>query len=392
MVDYSLVAFMEERLKNIPVAFNRYMFGRINWGSRLVGLTGPRGVGKSTMMLQYMLMHPSRKDMLYVTADHIWFATHSLVELADEFVKDGGKWLCIDEAHRYQGWSREIKQIYDGHPGLQIAFTGSSVLDINKGEADLSRRALMYHMQGLSFREYLKMFHGIEAPLLKLNEILGGELELPASLEHPLPLFRQYLAEGYYPFAIEGDLARRIQQVLSLTVETDIPMYADMKASTARKLKQMLGVIARSAPYKPSADNLAQEIKISKNNVADYLLWLEKAGMIGQLRDDTGGMRGLGKVEKVFLDNPTLMTVLSGDRPNIGNLRETFFYNQMRVDYDVMSSKMSDFRIEDFIFEVGGKNKGQRQIREAEKGFVVKDDIEYRYGNIIPLFLFGLTY
>ncbi len=392
MIDYSLIAFMEERLKSTPLSFNRYMFDRITWNSRLIGLTGPRGVGKSTMMLQYMLSKSSRKDMLYVTADHMWFATHSLVELADEFVKDGGKWLCIDEAHRYEGWSREIKQIYDGHPGLQIAFTGSSVLDITKGEADLSRRALMYHMQGLSFREYLKMFHGIDAPVLGLNDILYGSLGLPASLDHPLPLFRQYLEEGYYPFAIEGDLARRIQQVVSLTVETDIPMYADMKASTARKLKQMLGVIAKSAPYKPSAENLAQEIKVSKNNVGDYLLWLEKAGMIGQLRDDTGGMRGLGKVEKVFLDNPTLMTVLSGDRPNIGNLRETFFYNQMRVDYDVMSSKISDFRIDDFVFEIGGKNKGQRQIRDAQKGYVVKDDIEYRHGNIIPLFLFGLTY
>lgn len=392
MVDYSLISFMEERLKSTPVAFRRYMYSRINWESRLVGLTGPRGVGKSTMMLQYMLAQTSRKHMLYVAADHIWFATHSLVELADDFVKSGGKWLCIDEAHRHEGWSREIKQIYDGHPDLRIAFTGSSVLDINRGEADLSRRALMYHMQGLSFREYLEMFHSIEAPLLSLEDILNGDVSMPDALEHPLPLFRQYLAEGYYPFAIEGDLAQRVQQIVSLTVETDIPMYADMKAATARKLKQMLGIIAASAPYKPSADHLAQEIKVSKNNVPDYLLWLEKAGMIGQLRDDTGGMRGLGKVEKVFLDNPTLMTILSGSRPNIGNLRETFFYNQMRVDNDVMSSKISDFRIKDATFEVGGRNKGQRQIREAEKGYVVKDDIEFRHANIIPLFLFGLTY
>jgi len=392
MIDYSLIAFMEERIKSTPVSFNRYMFDRINWDSRMTGLTGPRGVGKSTMMLQYMLSRPSRDKMLYVTADHMWFSTHSLVELADEFVKEGGEWLCIDEAHRYEGWSRELKQIYDGHPGLQVAFTGSSVLDISKGVADLSRRAVMYHMQGLSFREYLKLFHNIEAPRLSLEEILHGEIRLPDTMEHPLPYFRKYLAEGYYPFALEGDLVRKIQQIVSLTVETDIPLYADMKASTARKLKQMLGVISRLAPYKPSAENLAQEIKVSKNNVSDYLLWLEKAGMIGQLRDDTGGMRGLGKVEKVFIDNPTLMTVLSGDRPDIGNVRETFFYNQMRVDYDVTSSRISDFRIANATFEIGGKNKGQRQIKEAENGYVVKDDIEYRHSNIIPLYLFGLTY
>ena len=393
MIDISLINFMEERLKDVSVRFHRYMFDRINWNSRLVGLTGPRGVGKSTMMLQYMLAQPTRKDMLYVTADHIWFATHSLVELADTFVREGGKWLCIDEAHRYEGWSKEIKQIYDGHPGLKVVFTGSSVLDINKGKADLSRRALMYHMQGLSFREYLRLFHEIEAPVLTLDEILtGDDVVMPEILSHPLPLFRKYLAEGYYPFALEGDFAQRMNQVVSLTVETDIPMFADMKASTARKLKQMLGVISHNAPYKPSADNLAQEIKISKNNVADYLLWLEKAGMIGQLRDDTGGMRSLGKVEKVFIDNPTLMTVLSGDNPNIGNLRETFFYNQMRVDYDVISSKISDFRIGDSTFEVGGKNKGQQQIKGVTHGYIVKDDIEYRYSNVIPLYMFGLTY
>lgn len=339
-----------------------------------------------------MLAQPSRKDMLYVTADHTWFATHSLVELADDFVREGGKWLCIDEAHRYEGWSREIKQIYDGHPGLKIVFTGSSVLEINRGEADLSRRAVMYHMQGLSFREYLQLFHNITVPRVSLEELLNGNVEMPIGLEHPLPLFRRYLAEGYYPFALEGDFVRKMQQVVSLTVETDIPMYADMRVATARKLKRLLGVIAQSAPYKPSTDNLAQEIKISKNNVGDYLLWLEKAGMIGQLRDDTGGMRGLGKVDKVFIDNPTLMTVLSADNPNTGNLRETFFYNQMRVDYDVISSRISDFRIGNYTFEIGGKNKGQKQIKDAPNGFVVKDDIEYVFGNVIPLYMFGLTY
>lgn len=392
MIDYALINFMEERLKSTDSRFYRYMFDRINWNARLVGLTGPRGVGKSTMMLQYMLQQSDRSKMLYVTADHTWFATHSLMEIADEFVKEGGEWLCFDEIHRYQGWSRELKLIYDGHPGLRIAFTGSSVLDINKGEADLSRRAVMYHMQGLSFREYLALFHNIEVPPYNLGQILNNEVTLPSGLEHPLPYFRQYLSAGYYPFAIEGDFSQRMQQVVSLTVETDIPLYADMKASTARKIKQMLGVISESAPYKPSIENLAQEIKVSKNNVPDYLLWLEKAGMIGQLRDDTGGMRGLGKVEKVYLDNPTLLTVLAGGAPNIGNVRETFFYNQLRVDYDLVSSKISDFRIGDLTFEIGGKNKTQKQIRAAEKGYVVKDDIEYAHANIIPLYLFGLTY
>lgn len=391
-IDYSLINFMKERLKDTPTRVRRYMFDRIDWNSRLIGLTGPRGVGKSTMMLQYILSQPNQAKMLYVTADHTWFANHSLVELADNFVKEGGEWICIDEAHRYPGWSREIKQIYDGHPRLQMVFTGSSVLDIYKGEADLSRRAVMYHMQGLSFREYLHMFHSIVVPRVGLAEILEGDISILDEIPHPLPLFRQYLEGGYYPFALEGNLYQKIQQIVSLTIETDIPQYANMKAATARKLKQMLGIIAQSAPYKPSVEHLAQEINVSKNNVPDYLLWLEKAGMIGQLRDNTGGMRGLGKVEKVFLDNPTLLTAVATSNPNQGNLRETFFYNQLRVNYDIRSSRISDFTIGEDTFEIGGKNKGQKQIQQAKRGFVVKDDIEYAYGNVIPLFLFGLTY
>lgn len=391
MTDYSLISFMEERLRDTPMAFRRYMYSRINWDSRMIGLTGPRGVGKSTLMLQYMKDRDSRENMLYVTADHMYFANHSLVELADDFVREGGLWLCIDEVHKYPGWSRELKQIYDGHPRLKIVFTGSSVLDINKGEADLSRRAVMYHMQGLSFREYLCMFHGIEAETYTLDQILQGSVHIPG-LDHPAPLFRSYLKQGYYPFAIEGEFERRIMQIISLTVESDIAQYADMKSATARKLKQLLGIISKTAPYKPSADSLASEIRVSKNNIPDYLIWLEKAGMIGLLTDDTKGMRALGKVEKVYLDNPSLMYALGGENTDIGNIRETFFYNQMRVNQGVTSSKVSDFRIGDYVFEIGGRNKGQRQIESVKNGIVVKDDIEFAHGNVIPLFYFGFNY
>ena len=391
MIDFSLIEYMEARIKQTPLYFQRYMFPLINWEAQMVGLTGPRGIGKSTLMLQYLIENRGKKDSLYVSADHIWFATHTLVELADNFVKEGGRWLCIDEVHRYEGWSRELKQIYDTFPKLQVAFTGSSVLDINKGQADLSRRALMYHMQGLSFREYLELKHKVNHPVYGLQEILEGKVKLNG-IEHPLPLFREYLKDGYYPFASQGDFPQRMSQIISQTVETDIPLYADMKASTARKIKRMLGVISNQAPYKPSFENLAQEIKVSKNNVPDYLTWLEKAGMIMQLRDGTFGMRSLGKIEKVFIDNPSLMNVLTGGNPNIGNIRETFFFNQMRANYEVYSSREADFKIDDFTFEIGGKNKSQRQIANAENGIVVKDDIEIAYKNIIPLFQFGFTY
>lgn len=391
MIDVILYNYMDEMLKRIPVSFHRYIYTQVSWDNRLVGIMGPRGVGKSTMILQYLLEHRIAGNHLYVSADHMYFSTHRLADLADEFVKEGGTHLYIDEVHKYKGWSRELKQIYDVHPDLHVVFTGSSVLDILQGEADLSRRALMYQMQGLSFREYLEMYHGVSSPTYTLEDILSHKVELP-DVQHPLPLFREYLKNGYYPFASEGGFELRMEQVVSQTVENDIPQYADMKMSTARKLKQMLSIVASLAPYKPNASNLADEIGVSKNNIPDYLYYLERAGMIGQLRDDTGGMRGLGKVEKVYVDNPSLMTVLAGGSPDVGNLRETFFYNQMRVRNDVTSSRESDFSIGQYTFEVGGRKKGKKQVEGLANGIVVRDDIECGHGIFVPLWQFGLNY
>lgn len=390
MTDEALYAYMNEMLRTTPVSFQRYMYDRIDWKSRMVGIVGARGIGKSTMVLQYIRQHQDEKS-LYVSADHTYFSTHSLVELADEFVKDGGTRLCIDEVHKYKGWSRELKQIYDVHPDLFMVFTGSSVLDIQKGEADLSRRALMYAMQGLSFREYLELFHDIKTEVLSLEDILAHRGVI-AELPHPLPLFRAYLKEGYYPFARENGFAMRMEQVIAQTVESDIPQYADMKASTARKLKKMLSVLSQLTPFKPNMDSLAAKIGVSKNNVPDYLIFLERAGMIAQLRNESGGLGGLGKVEKVYIDNPNLMTVLAGGKPDIGNLRETFFFNQMRVNQDILSSKISDFTIGEYTFEVGGRSKGRKQIEDVPHGIVVKDEIETGHGATVPLWQFGLNY
>ena len=391
MIDNTLFAYMEEMLRQTPTDFVRYMANRIDWNSRLVGIVGPRGVGKSTMLLQRLKAYRSVGMWLYVSADHTYFANHSLVDLADDFVKEGGTHLYIDEAHKYRNWSKELKQMYDVHPDLHIVFTGSSVLDIVKGESDLSRRALMYSMQGLSFREYLELFHQIKSEAYSMSDILSHKVKLE-QVPHPLPMFRDYLASGYYPFAKESGFAIRMEQIISQTIDSDIPQYADMLASTARKLKQMLAVIAELAPYKPNADSLAAELHVSKNNVPDYLVYLEKAGLIGLLRDDTGGLRGLGKVEKVYVDNPSLMTVLAHGKPEIGNLRETFFYNQMRVMHNVLASRESDFVIGDYTFELGGRKKGKKQIQDISNGIVVKDDIEFGHGTVVPLWHFGLTY
>ena len=378
-------------LRETKTEFFRYIYGDINWNNRMIGLTGPRGVGKTTLVLQHIKTRLDPAKTLYVTAEDFYFADNRLTDLADAFVKYGGKYLFIDEIHKYKDWAKELKLIYDFHPDLNVVFTGSSILDLKKGVSDLSRRAVMYHMQGLSFREYLQLFHNVSVPEYSLNQILEHKVEL-SQVEHPLPFFADYLKTGYYPFALDDDFSIRLQQIINQTLESDIPMYAGMNVSTGRKLKQLMAIIAKSAPFKPNMATIATTLSASRNNIADYLLFIEEAGMISQLRDATGGIRGLGKVEKVYLDNTNLAFNLAKESSEKGNIRETFFFNQLRVKYDVVSSPASDFMIDDMTFEVGGKKKGQKQIKDIDKGFVVKDDIETGYLNVIPLWQLGLTY
>ena len=386
-----LFEYFHKMIRETNIEFHRYIYSRINWNSRMIGLTGPRGVGKTTLVLQHIKEKLNLNDSLYVTAEDFYFASHRLLDLADAFVKMGGKYLFIDEIHKYKDWSKELKLIYDYHSELNIVFTGSSVLDINKGASDLSRRAVMYQMQGLSFREYLYLFHRIPSGIYSLQDIVAHKVEIPG-LEHPLPLFHDDLQKGYYPFALEEDFDIRLRQIINLTLESDIPQFADMNVSTGRKLKQLLAIIAKSVPFKPNFSSIAKILEVSRNNISDYCLYIEEAGLIAQLRDATGGIRGLGKVDKIYLDNTNLIYSLAQDNSNIGNIRETFFLNQTRIFSDVVASPVSDFLIDDMTFEVGGKKKGQKQIQEVQKGFVVKDDIERGFMNVVPLWQFGMGY
>lgn len=382
---------MRTLLSHTSLNFKRYKFKDLNPRNRMFGIVGPRGVGKTTMILQYIKELPDTPETLYVSADNMYFSSHTLLELADRFVKQNGRNLFIDEIHKYANWSQELKQMYDTMPELHIGFTGSSVLDIYKGAADLSRRAPIYEMQGLSFREYLYLFHNIEVPVYSLDSILKGNITIN-DIEHPLPLFNDYLRRGYYPFGLDAAFNIELQQVINQTMETDIPTYAEMNVSTGKKLKQLLAVIAESVPFKPNASKLAEMIGISRNNLSDYMYYIERAGMIAQVKDSTGGIRGLGKIEKVYLDNTNIAYSLGQNNTNIGNIRETFFYNQMRVNNPVIASKISDFEIDGMTFEIGGRKKGQRQIEGLERAYIVKDDIEYGYGNVVPLWAFGLNY
>lgn len=386
-----LYEFFTRKLKSTPTDFLRYKYNQIKWQGRFWGLVGPRGVGKSTMLLQYIKLHLNIKDTLYVSADQLYFSEHKLVELADHFVKMGGKHLFIDEIHKYESWSRELKQIYDSYDDLQVVISGSSILDIYKGLADLSRRVPIYHMQGLSFREYLRLFHQIETPVYSLEDILVHKAVIPG-VEHPLPLFQDYLRRGYYPFGKDEEFEMELLQVITQTMEVDIPQHLLANISLGRKLKSLLLVVAKSVPFKPVMQRLADATGISRNDIPSYLIYMERAGMIAQLRDATGGLRGLGKVEKLYLDNTNLIYTLSPDKADIGNVRKTFFMNQTRVANEVISSPISDFEIDGKTFEIGGRKKGQKQIQDAAEGYIVKDDLENGYANTIPLWAFGLNY
>lgn len=381
----------ETLLQNTTTDFKRYLYEKISWESRMVGIIGARGVGKTTMILQYIKENLNTRKALYVSADDIYFGENRLIDLADDFYKNAGEYLFIDEIHKYTDWSRELKNIYDSFPTLKIVFTGSSVLDILKGSSDLSRRAIIYKLQGLSFREYLKLFHNYDVAVYSLKQIIDNEAKLPG-IKHPLPLFNDYLTYGYYPFGIESEMNLRLGQIIVQTLETDIPQYANLNIGTGHKLKRLLSIIAESVPFKPNFSKIAEIIHVSRNSLDDYFSYMEKAGLIAQLRDETIGIRGLGKVDKVYLDNTNIIFNLVGDKSNIGNLRETFFFNQMRVKNEVISSKNADFVVDDYTFEVGGKNKKQNQIEKDGKSFVVKDDIEFGYLNVIPLWAFGLNY
>lgn len=381
----------ETLLQHTTTDFKRYLYGEVSWNSRMIGIIGARGVGKTTMILQYIKEHLDSKKALYVSADDLYFSENKLLDLADEFHKNNGEYLFIDEIHKYTDWSRELKNIYDSFPTLRIVFTGSSILDILKGSSDLSRRAVIYTLKGLSFREYLKLFHGYEVDVYSLKQIIGNEVKLKG-IQHPLPLFRDYLKRGYYPFGQEDEMPLRLGQIIVQTLETDIPQYANLTVGTSRKLKRLMAIIAESVPFKPNFSKLAELLVVSRNSLEDYFLFMEKAGLIGQLRNGTRGIRGLGKVDKVYLDNTNLTMNLVGDKSNVGTIRETFFFNQMQVKNEVRSSEKADFIIDSYTFEVGGKNKQQKQIEKDGKSFVVKDDIEFGYLNVIPLWTFGLNY
>lgn len=390
----TLIATSRELVNRVDTNYIRDFHNQINWNSRLVAILGSRGVGKTTLMLQHIKLHDDASKSLYVVADDFYFTTHRIEDFARSFMLQGGKNLYIDEIHKYKGWSTEIKNIYDKMPDLKVTYSGSSILELEKGGADLSRRKVEYTLPGLSFREYVNISKGWNLPAYTLQEIIAGKVDFPTEKARPLQLFTEYLRYGYYPFFKDGDYGMRLKSVIKQIVEEDIPKFADMEIASVQKLKKLLYMLAQSVPFKPNYSKLERDLGISRNALPKYLLYLEKAGLIAILREKAKGIKILEKMEKVYLQNPNQAYVLSEDLPNIGNIRETIFMTWMQTGHFISSSAVSDFEVDGLTFEIGGKKKGKKQIAEIPQGqgFIVKDDTEYVYQNAIPLWMFGFIY
>lgn len=379
-------------LELTPMTFFREQLYQINWDVRILGILGQKGVGKSTLILQHIKQQGNIDESLYIVADDIYFSAHTLLETARNFYARGGKYLYIDEIHKYQNWSREIKNIYDSLPLLHVVYSGSSMLDLKQGGADLSRRVIEYHLPIWSFREYLNLRCGWQLKTATLEEVINGKVDFPYGAERPLMYFNEYMKKGCYPFSLEPEFETRLRQVVNTTVEVDIPKYALMTIAATQKLKKFMYYISKSVPVKINFSDMARDLDLDRDDLPKYLEYLEKAELVSVLRMKANGDAILRKMDKLYLHNPNMSYVLSGEKPNDGNSRETIFLCWTKHLYDTLESPISDFEIDGKTFEVGGRKKGKKQIKDATEGYVVKDNTEYVFDNQIPLWMFGFLY
>ncbi len=388
-----------EKVKDTPLTFKRFLYDKINWNRRLIGIKGAKGTGKTTLLLQYIKENLGITDeVLYVSLDDIYFSENRLVELADDFVKSGGKYLFLDEVHKYPSWSVEIKNIYDDFKNLKVVFTGSSILEIDKGEADLSRRALIYELPVLSLREYVAIKHGIKTESFELTDILSHHIDIATKINgliKPVKEFNDYNVKGAYPFFMEtgNEYLWHIERIVNLILETDLPSSVHIDFNAVLKLKQLLLVISESVPFQPNVSKLSLKIGVTRDTFVKYLSYLEKAHLISLLRSNTRGISKMAKPDKIYFNNSNLLNAIQSERANRGTIRETFFLSQLSVNHLVQLPKAGDFIVDNrFVFEVGGKNKTKKQIATVADSYIALDNIEYGFKNKIPLWLFGFLY
>lgn len=396
-----LISQFKRRMTGISLALVRECIHEVAWDERLSAIIGPRGVGKTTLMLQYIKQHYADNlgEVLYATTESLYFVQNTLIDLAERFVTNGGKHLFLDEIHRYPDWSREIKLIYDTYPELKVTISGSSLLQILNSEADLSRRCIWYNMQGLSFREFLQFYKGIDLPVFSLDNIIQKPDEVchdVNALCHPVPLFHEYLQVGYFPYYLEGEerYYERVANVVDYVIGTELPMVCKVETVNVRKLQMLLNVVAGLVPYELDISKMALMLQASRNTVITYLRYLSMSKVINLLYSDLQSLKKVQKPDKMYLGNPNMLYALCLEKTNIGTARETFVVNQLgyqhRIEY---GKKNGDFKIDGkYVFEVGGATKAFDQVAGLPDSYILADDIEWPVGNKLPLWLAGLLY
>lgn len=393
-IDY-LYLISNRKISKISLDYKRPLYHKINWDNRLIGIRGPKGVGKSTLILQHIKeTFADRSKVLYVSMDNIWFSSNSIIDLVEYHYTHGGTHIFLDEVHKYKGWQDCIKNIYDDYPDLHIVYTGSSILNLKSGDGDLSRRLRSYEMTGLSFREYLAFEGALDYDTLELSDILKNHISIASDIcarIKVLPYFESYLTSGYYPFyKEEGDgYLSRVQEVITQTIDVDIPAVEEVEYDTLQKLKKLLMILSIQVPFIPKMNELYQELGTNREQGLKLLNILEDAKLISMLKTPIKAIKHLSAPDKLYLDNTNIMYALS-DNVQIGTIRETFFMNQLSVTNEVSLPSKGDFKIDGkYLFEVGGRKKSFEQIKDEENSYLAIDSIETGNGNKIPLWLFG---
>jgi hypothetical protein len=404
MIDLSqFFSIQDNLLKQVPRDFKRSLYGKINWKNRLIGLIGGRGTGKTTLLLQYLAeAAPAFPNHLYISADHIRVEALGIYEIASRFFQMGGEVIVIDEIHKYGGWPQEVKNLYDAFPKAKILFSGSSSLGLQLGKADLSRRAVFYNLPGLSFREYLHLTKGIEFPSIKFKDLLRDHPSFSSDVvaEGPvLRYFQNYIDYGIYPFFMEGieEYPAKLGNIIEKVLYEDIVSTSGMKSMNVPILKRIIWLVATSQPFKPNFEKISKNLGISKPSLYIYLDYLEKSGLLSGVMAQGAGSKLARKSAKMYLGNTNLLRAVSGELSRedpIGTIRETFVQHQLdSAGLQLRIPQKGDFLIEnEYLFEVGGDNKGKHQITGKKNAYILKDDIDIGFGNVIPMWVIGFLY
>ena len=391
-----LIKLSEKISTSIGTGFKRFLYDQIDWEQRLSIILGHRGSGKTTLLLQRV--HTFPENAIYLSLDDFYFETYRLVELVDTLVQKGYRHFYFDEVHRYQYWSSDLKNIYDNYPEIKVVATGSSLLEVVKGQADLSRRAVSYYLPGLSFREFLQLEHKQSFIALSLQQLIESHQDISSSFLDKTDIekaFHEYLKYGYYPFYKESKrfYGQRLLETSNLVLDLDIAPFEDLSYATVRNMKKLMFIISQSVPFTPNIAKLSERMEVPRNSILKILDLLHHAKIITLLKRETKGVSYLQKPEKIYLQNTNLAWYLADNKPNTGNIRETFFLSQLEVNHQVTSSRFGDFTIDDqFTFEIGGPSKTNEQIRGIPLSFIAADGIKEGTGNKIPLWLFGFLY